>query len=186
VAEVAEGGPLGSTRLGFEVCPLTREAFTECYHPYRGEVCTARVVGLLAEGARDGWRRACCTSARSPNTPTHSARPRCVCACSFHSRDPCHAIARARGRARPPHFFSLAFRLACRFPPFPQVLVPLFELIRQGGWRARAGARRGQWWRCGAAPPRASGLPRKSRALAIICREMGEPRASLRGAPAGF
>ena len=44
MAEVAEGGPLGSTRLGFEVCPLTREAFTECYHPYRGEVCTARVV----------------------------------------------------------------------------------------------------------------------------------------------
>ena len=47
MAEVAEGGPLGSTRLGFEVCPLTREAFTECYHPYRGEVCTARVAVCL-------------------------------------------------------------------------------------------------------------------------------------------
>ena len=50
MAEVAEGGPLGSTRLGFEVCPLTREAFTECYHPYRGEVCTARVVMHMRAG----------------------------------------------------------------------------------------------------------------------------------------
>ena len=46
MAEVAEGA-LRLYSDGFEVCPLMRGASAECYHPYRGEVCTVREAFVL-------------------------------------------------------------------------------------------------------------------------------------------
>ena len=79
-------------------------------------------------------------AARARAPPTHSSSARCVCACSFHSRDPCHAIASACGRARPRRFIFLLAPFACpaAFPRAGLVLAHRASVI--GGW-SRASAR---------------------------------------------